>query len=55
MTSKPKRHTINVVESSYQPSKAEPEKKIRIKTTPKNLAKVMVQNVKIQHSPDAPK
>ena len=48
-----KRKTLTLQPTDYQPSKSELEKKVRIKTTPENLAEVMVQNVKIKHSPDA--
>ncbi len=47
------RKTITLQPTDYQPSKAELEKKVRIKTTPENLAKAMVQDVIIKHSPDA--
>ena len=47
--------TITIQPTDYQPSKAELDKKVRIKTTPDNLAKAMVQDVKIKHSTDAPK
>ncbi len=48
-----KNRTLTLKSTDYQPSKAELEKKVRIKTTPENLAKAMVQDVKIKHSPDA--
>ncbi len=48
-----KQKTITLKPNDYQPSKAEQEKKIRIKTTPENLAKAMVQDVKIKHSDKA--
>ena len=48
-----KQKTITLKPTDYQPSKAEQEKKIRIKTTPENLAKAMVQDVKIKHSDKA--
>ena len=44
------RKTLSVQPTDYQPSKAELEKKVHIKTTPENLAKAMVQDVKIKHS-----
>ena len=52
---KKRRKTLTLQPTNYQPRKAEQEKKVRIKTTPENLAKVMVQDVKIKHSPDASK
>ena len=50
-----KKRTFTLKPTDYQPSKAELDKKVRIKTTPENLAKAMVQDVKIKHSPDASK
>lgn len=50
-----KSKTITLKPNEYQPSKAEMEKKFRIPTTPANLAKAMVQDVKIKHSKDASK
>ena len=35
------RKTIALQPTDYQPSKAEQEKKVRIKTTPENLAKAI--------------
>ena len=49
------RKTLNLQPTDYQPSKAEQEKKVRINTTPEKLAKAMVQDVKIKHSPNASK
>ena len=45
---KPK--TLTLKPDSYQPSKAELEKNIRIRTTPEILAKAMVQEVKIKRT-----
>ena len=47
------RKTLVLKPTDYQPSKAEQEKKVHIKTTPENLAKAMVQDVKIKHSDKA--
>ena len=47
MTEKTK--TIKLKPTSYQPSKAEMREEFRISTTPKNLAKALVKDVKIKH------
>ena len=44
---------VSLKPHTYQPSKAELEKKVKIRTAPDNLAKAMVQNVKIKRSTDA--
>ena len=49
------RKTLTLESTGYQPSKAELDNKVHIKTTPENLAKAMVQDVKIKHSHDTPK
>ncbi len=49
------RKTLTLESTDYQPSKSELDKKVRINATPENLAKAMVQDVKIKHSPDASK
>lgn len=45
---KPK--TLTVKPSDYQPSKAELEEKVRIDTSPQNLATALMQDVKIKRS-----
>ena len=48
---KPK--TIILKPTDYQPNRADLEKKVRIETTPDNLAKAVLQQAKIKHSPKA--
>lgn len=41
--------TVRVKRSSYQPSKAEVEEKVKIPTTPERLAKALGRKVNIEH------
>ena len=52
---KKQRKTITIQPTDYQPSKAKLVRKVRIKTTPDNLAKAIMQDVNIKHSPDSSK
>ena len=53
-TQKRKRRTIEIVRSTYQPTKAELEADIRIDATPEEIARSLCQPVKISYI-DKPK
>ncbi len=44
-----KKRIIKLKHLSYQPKKAELEKKIRIKATPEEFAKALMQDVEIKY------
>ena len=59
MPKKPKQpqiRTVDVVDPSYQPSRAELRKDLRLDATFKEMAKAVVQPVKVRHvKPTKPK
>ena len=45
-----KKKTITLKPTDYQPSKAELKRKVKIKVTPEQLAKALIQDVDIKWS-----
>ena len=45
----PKRSVIELAPSDYQPSKAELEADVRIKATPKEVARAVLHPVRVRH------
>ena len=51
MTKKPPKPTINVVHSSYQPTRAELDKDLRVKASFKAAVQALVRPVEIDYTP----
>ena len=49
--SQPERPVVEVVDSSYQPSKAELEEDVRIDATPEELLRAVLRPVTVRHVP----
>ena len=47
----PERPVVDVVDSSYQPSKAELEEDVRIDATPEKLLRAVLRPVTVRHVP----
>ena len=52
MSSDQSRKTLRLRSAKYQPSKAELEEDMRINATPEELARAILQPVKVEHIPD---